>query len=348
MPVNPNVFERLLFYRLNRGPAAVLDLIGAGGLKAAVLAGRLGVFDRLNAGSRSLADLAADVGADPDGLDRLLGLLAELGYVERDSSGFTNTPMTNRWLTDASGTDLLPWLDFWERLAFPFWEAQLEATVREGRPDETLYEWIGDDEDAWRIAQDGFRAAATLTLAPVLERLPVGDGDAVLDLGGGHGEYGAAIAERYPNVEVTLFDLPPALGPARETVADRDLEERVDLVGGDYRTDDLGGPYDLVLLFNVLHAQGPQANRDLLRRVAEVLEDGGRVAVLDQFAGTSRFPVGRAMLAFIDLTYAVTLDARAHPFEAVSGWMESAGFESIDRVDFRRAPGLSLVTATRA
>lgn len=42
MPVRPNLLERLLLYRLHRGPAPMLDLVGAGGLRAVTAADDLG------------------------------------------------------------------------------------------------------------------------------------------------------------------------------------------------------------------------------------------------------------------------------------------------------------------
>ena len=52
MPINPNFVERLLLFRLDRGPAPMLDLFGAAGFEAVCLAIDLGVFDALAGGER--------------------------------------------------------------------------------------------------------------------------------------------------------------------------------------------------------------------------------------------------------------------------------------------------------
>ena len=48
---------------------------------------RLGIADRVAAGPRSAAELAAETGADPDALFRVLRALASLGVLTQDEDG---------------------------------------------------------------------------------------------------------------------------------------------------------------------------------------------------------------------------------------------------------------------
>lgn len=145
-----------------------------------------------------------------------------------------------------------------------------------------------------------------------------------------------------------VFDHPAALDATRAEIAAAGLEDRVRVRGGDYLTDELGEGYDAALLFNVVHAHDGAENVRLLRRVADALAPGGRVAVLDQLAGSARAPVGRAGLGFVGLTYLVTLGARTHPFADVAEWLRAAGFEDVRRTSIRRGgPGNALVQAAK-
>jgi hypothetical protein len=47
MPVTPNLLERLLLFRLDRGPAPILDLFDAAGFKSVALALEVGLFEAL-------------------------------------------------------------------------------------------------------------------------------------------------------------------------------------------------------------------------------------------------------------------------------------------------------------
>lgn len=112
VPVVPNLVERLVLFRLNRGPAPMLDLFGAGGFEAVTLAIDLGLFAALSEGERTPVELADRLDADPEGLRALLDFLAAHGYVAADGAQYRNTEMTTRWLTDAAGTDMAPWFTF--------------------------------------------------------------------------------------------------------------------------------------------------------------------------------------------------------------------------------------------
>ena len=257
--------------------------------------------------------------------------------------------MTERWLTEDSGTNVAPWFTFWNDLVFPFWEEHLEATVRDGEPPLTIYEWFDEDPARWETAQRGFRAAATVTLDEVATKIDVpADARRLLDVGGGHGLYAVELCYRRPDLAATVFDHPEALAVAREEAAAVGLGDRVRTRGGDYWVDDLGEGYDVALLFNVIHAHDGAEIVELFGRVADALVPGGRIAVLDQLAGSARTPVGRAGLGFVDLTYAATLGANVHPYGDVAEWLRAAGFEDVRRTAIRRAgPGNALVEATK-
>ncbi|WP_435062260.1 methyltransferase domain-containing protein [Halobaculum sp. EA56] len=372
MPVVPGLLERLAF-RANLAPSAILDVHGAASLHAAALAEDLGVFAALD-GSRTAADLARELELDREALETLLDALAAVGYVARDGDEYRRTRATERWLTAGGEANLAPFVRFWTDVVLPYWRDHAARAVREGDPGESLYEWLGDDEDAWATTQAGFRSAASLLQGPVADALGDVAGASVLDLGGGHGAYAVELAER--GAAVTLVDHPAALGPAREAAAAADADVR--LVGGDYLADDLwerlgavgaadpetgsspgeepdadrsGDPdegYDLILLFNVLHGHDPDEAADLLDRAAAALAPGGRLAVLDQFDADGPTNLAAVGVALIDLTYLVTLGSGTPDEEATTRWIDAAGLARVDSRTFRRAPGVRLLVAERA
>ncbi|QLG27933.1 methyltransferase domain-containing protein [Halorarum halophilum] len=366
MPVRPGIVDRVAL-RANLAPAAITDLYGAGALHAAVTALDLDLFEELEE-PRTVGELARDLDCDERGVRALAELLAETGYLGRDGRLYYTTNLTRKWLTDANDTNLGPWLRFWVDVVLPYWREHVELAVRTGDPGETIYDWLGDDEGGWETTQEGFRAAATLLVDPVSDTLGDVAGKRVLDLGGGHGAYAVELAER--GAEVTLFDREAALGVAEESVAAAGVEDRVALRGGDYQTDEydedylggedeaasatnLGGDdesasatdFDLVLLFNVLHAHDAEECEQLLERATESLAPDGRLVILDQFEGDG--PTGLADLgvAFVDLAYLVTLGGRTHDVDDVRRWIAFAGCRVTRSETFRRAPGVRLLVA---
>ncbi|WP_255197182.1 methyltransferase [Halorarius litoreus] len=349
MPVAPNALERLVLLRLNRGPGPVLDLVGGASERAVGLALEMGVFDALADKPATLPELAEWVDCAPEGLDPLLGFLVALGYLSRDGDDYANTAMTRAWLLD-DPESVAPWLRFWDEVAFPFWDEHLETAVRTGNPPQTLYEWLDDHPEHWRVTHEGFRAAAAVLAPAVIGKLDLPEGARVLDVGGGHGLYAAELAAENPDATVTVFDSEHAREVATETAEQAGAGYRIAFEAGDYTTDPLdsdGEGYDVALLFNVVHAHDGAETTALLERVHEALRPGGTLYVLDQFEGTARTALGRATVGFVGLTYLVTLGQRAHTVDDVEDWLEEAGFTVEGRESFLTAPGLSLFVAER-
>ncbi len=327
----------------------MLDLFGAAGFEAVALAVDVGLFEALSDDPQTAAELADRIDAHEDGVRALLGFLDAQGYVRERDGRYRNTRMTTKWVTSGSSTSVASWLTFWDDLVFPFWEENLEAAVRTGEPPETLYEWLGDDEKRWETTQRGFRAAASVVVDEVVDAVDIPEGaSAVLDVGGGHGLFAVELCRSRPGLSATVVDRPAALGLARETAADAGLDDRVTTRGADYLREDLGDGYDLALAFNVVHAHDRDETVRLFERAHDALDPGGRIAVLDQFVGSARTPVGRAGLGFVALTYLVTLGASLPAFDEVAAWLGDAGFEGIERTAIRGAgPGNTLLQAIK-
>ncbi|EJN59389.1 methyltransferase [Halogranum rubrum] len=348
MPVVPNAVERLVMLRLNRAPGPVLDLVGGAAERALGLALELDLFAALEASPTSLETLAARVDCDPAGLEPLCEFLVALGYLRReaDNGRYANTRLTEKWLLDADGVGA--WLGFWNEVVFPFWEDNARTAIETGAPRQTLYEWLDEHPEQWRLAHEGFRAAANVLAPTVVEKLDVPGDARVIDVGGGHGRYAVALAERHAGVRATVFDAGPAREVALETARESGVSDRISFVAGDYTVDSLGENYDVALLFNVVHAHDGPENVALFERIRDALTPDGRLYVLDQFDGTARTALSRATVGFVGLTYLVTLGQRAHDVTDVAAWLTEAGFEVRDRHSFLTAPGVSLLVASPA
>ncbi|HLK35628.1 MAG TPA: class I SAM-dependent methyltransferase [Polyangiaceae bacterium] len=145
----------------------------------------------------------------------------------------------------------------------------------------------------------------------------------VLDLGGGHGRYARAFADA--GHATTLFDQPEVVGLARKRHGDA-----LSYLAGDFHeAESFGGPYDLVLLCNIVHGESPPANASIIARAARSLRPGGRIAVREMLLDDQRQnpPSG----VFFNLTMLLYTDHGRVPAVAeVRAWFEAAGLS-----DFR-------------
>jgi 2-polyprenyl-3-methyl-5-hydroxy-6-metoxy-1,4-benzoquinol methylase len=101
----------------------------------------------------------------------------------------------------------------------------------------------------------------------------------VADVGAGHGWAAVAVAEAYPAVRVDAIDLDPAsVRDAREHAAAAGVADRVTVREADAAS--LAGPYDLVLLLEVLHDLARPV--ESLAAIRAALAPGGSVLVADE------------------------------------------------------------------
>jgi cyclopropane fatty-acyl-phospholipid synthase-like methyltransferase len=164
------------------------------------------------------------------------------------------------------------------------------------------------------------------------KRLQLGDANTILDLGGGAGTNAIAFCRAYPSLRATVFDLPATLHTTKRHVDEAGLSARIALQPGDFNRDPLGGPYDAVLMSDILHYQGPEANAALVKKAAAHLAPGGRLIIKDRFLDATRTSPAWAT-AFAVHIMVNTEDGRCYTVEDAAGWMREAGLGSITEIE---------------
>lgn len=346
MPLVPSAFERLVLVGLNRQPALLLDYFATLGFRAVLAALRLGVFEALERGPSTAEAVAESIGADPCGTRSLLSVLAALDYVRLRGEHYENRPTAGRWLVTARDPEFVEATRFLEMAAFDLW-AGVEQSVRTGRPQRPIYEWLEADSDRSASFQTWTRWIAKNAAPEIVRRVPLPErSERLLDVGGGHGRYAAEFCRAHPAISAVVFDLPTALESARDVAQAPEFAGRITLHAGDFLSDPLGEAYDVALLINILHGLRPDENQELLRRVRAALRPGGTVVIAEQFAGRAPGPAVRAIQRLLDLNYHIALGGQTYRFADASEWLAAAGFGRPRRINLRSAPGTSLAVAT--
>ena len=340
MPIVPNLVERTMF-GLKLAPGIFLDFLGAEAFAACIAAHRLGVFSVLAAGALTGAEVAHRIRADERATLVLLRALDALGYVRNKRGHYRLTPMTAKWMP-ALGEGI----GFFTMLIERF--GDLEQAIRLGAPVVDPREWLDRRPHGWRDFQGGMVVLARLAADQIAAktRLPR-SACRLLDVGGGHGLYSIAFCRRSPQLTATVFDLAPALEPARDMVAAANVADRVTLQPGDFWKDELGNGYDVALLFNIVHGILPDKNVELLRKVAVALNPNGLVVILDQLTGRVFGATARAFAALMGLNLFNLAGGQTYAFEEIAGWLTAAGFTNLRCHRLHKLPGNSLVLGTK-
>jgi 2-polyprenyl-3-methyl-5-hydroxy-6-metoxy-1,4-benzoquinol methylase len=319
MPIPLHPTEIDAFLTTHRAPAPHLDLLTVAAFRTAVAGVRLGVFDALAADRLDAPGLGARLGTDPDATGVLADALVSLGYLTRDTDGYANGPAAARWLVTDQPGSYAPTLLLWHDLLFGLW-ADVESTVRTGRPRLDFYGWLGDRPETAARFQTMLATVAGLVADEVAALLPADATGRVLDVGGGHGRYAEAVCQRHPDATVTVLD------PAAQAVA----HDRISVRTRTWQDADWGGPWDAVLLFNVLHGHSPADNGTLLATALAHLRPGGVVAVLDNLAdpAANEWPTDAAFVGMFSLNLLHTQGGRIYRRSDIEGWLAGAGFDA--------------------
>src|SRR5581483_6459488 len=110
----------------------------------------------------------------------------------------------------------------------------------------------------------------------------------VLDIAAGSGVWGIALAQTSPQVRVTAVDWPGVLPVTKETVERFHLADRYHYIAGDIGDVAFGSGYDIATLGHILHSEGEQRSRALLKKVFDALAPGGTIAIAEFLVDDSR------------------------------------------------------------
>lgn len=304
---------------------------------------RLGVFDALAQGPRSAEEMARALQLDPQGLEGLLSALNGFGYLKRWRGRYSNAKASTKWLVstspDSMADGILFFADLWDLLG------DLEGSLRTGATADLHHS--GRPPDFWERYMRGLATFARFTGPAVAKKVRLAQPvQRILDVAGGHGMYSAAICARHAGCVADVLDLPEAVAVGRRIIDEAGMADRVRFREGDLRAADWGGPYDAVLLFNIVHNVTPEEARDMFARAREALRAKGTVVVMDSEYGTGEGDLSQAA-GFGELMFYLTSGTRTYPEETIKSWMAYAGLTGLKATRLLAVPQALIITGTR-
>jgi 2-polyprenyl-3-methyl-5-hydroxy-6-metoxy-1,4-benzoquinol methylase len=336
------VIEHLALW-LNLGPTPVAEAMFGMATSRVIMAGvRLGVYAALAEKPATAQGVAGVCNIHSDGARHLLECLSSLSHVirsvrqlpdEGESVFYALSDRARRWLDPKSETYIGAFLEFnydqWE------WWSHLEEVVTTGQGFE-IHEAEKEDP-RWRRYIEAMFQLARLSAPEVARKLALPSApQSLLDLGGGHGWFSAELCRRHPTLQATVLDLSGSVEIGRGIIQREGMGGRVEHCEGDFLKDDLGGPYDGVLCFQIIHHLTPEQNITLFRKVRNALKPGGILAVLDYF--TPPAPNKPDAAAFLGMHFYLTSSAATYTARDLKAWARDSGFASVRKIGLRRIP----------
>jgi hypothetical protein len=251
------------------------------------VAAHLGLADRMTNGPQASEELARACGAHAPSVYRLCRALANAGvFEEHAGKRFSLTPMGECLRTDVSGSMAGTAKMFGERWHAAAWNELLHS-VHTGEPafpkvyGEGPFEWFSTHREEAEIFNEAMTSFSSTTAAAVVAAYDFSSFTRLADIGGGHGFLLARILKANPKVQGVLVDLPQVVEGAKDLLAKNGVEQRCEIVGGDFFKTVPEG-CDAYMMKHIIHDWGDEACTTLLRHCAQGLTPGGRVLVLEQ------------------------------------------------------------------
>lgn len=332
-----------------RRARAALDLT-AGFVYSQVLfaCARLKLFDLLVGGPMTVPELAPRLGLSEDAARRLLDAAASLDLAERRGGGrYGLGQLGAAFAGNRAALSLVehqPML--YADLADPV--ALLRGERRAGLADYWPYsdleqpKALGPEQVAPYSAL--MAASQPMVAQEALDAYDIARHERLMDVGGGEGVFLAAAAERAPDLELTLVDLPAVAERARARLAAAGLSSRAEICGGDFLRDPLPKGADVVTLIRIVHDQDDARALMLLRNIRQAVEPGATLLVIEAMSGVEGAEPLDAYYGFYTLAMGRGEPRRVDEIEAL---LAQAGFGGF-RLMHNALPTLTSILVAKA
>jgi len=275
----------------------------------------------------------------------LLDALVALGYLNKKGNGYALEPVAKTFLVRGGDTYLGPMIDE-TKLVWESW-AHLTEVVKTGRPFKTVdREKVGREFFPQLVAaifpMSYGTARAAVAAIPDTTRRRI---SRILDVAAGAVPWSIAFAQAIPDARVTMVDYPEVTRVARQFTERFGVADRYDYLEGNLREVDFGrNKFDLVILGHIIHSEGEQWGKKLIKRSSRSLNENGMLLISDMVPNDER--TGPALPLVFGLNMLLNTEhGDVFTMRQYREWLKDAGFKKVTTIE---APGPSpLILATR-
>jgi SAM-dependent methyltransferase len=293
------------------------------GSQTLMTANRLGVFDLLAEAPATAADVGRRLGLDTRMTELFLNACAGLGLCEKDGERYSNSPVSQAFLTAASPASMQNSISFMDDL-YRTW-GDLETAMRSGGPAKTAETYLGTDEAQTRHFVYSMHDRAMAIGRALPDVVDLTGRRRMLDVGGGPGTFSALLTGRYEGLQADVLELAGVADVAEQILEETGAADRVHMRRGDYHDSDFGSGYDVVLMSGMFHRETAGNCRRLIGKARDCLEPGGLLIVNDVF--TDEDGTTPEFSALFGITMMLTApDGCVHADADVVRWMGREGF----------------------
>jgi SAM-dependent methyltransferase len=195
-----------------------------------------------------------------------------------------------------------------------------------------LYNRLHEDPGLDQVFYNFMGSWSKLVTPLWLEKIDFSGFHNVVDVGGGDATNSIALAQAFPNLKITLLDIPNSCKIAQRHIDQQQLSNRIQVMGADIFVDEFPQDQDCFLFIHVLVIWSLEKNTTLLRRAYEALKPGGSVVLFNMMTSDEE---DGPLMAAMDSSYFVSIP---HEGGMIYSWkdheqcLRNAGFTQMQRI----------------
>lgn len=265
---------------------ALLQLVSGYWISQAIyVAARLGIADLLKERPLSVAQLAQETVTHPETLYRLLRGLASVGIFAESAEGqFTLTPLA-AGLQSGKGSLRAMALHLGEK---PSWQAwgELLHSVKTGETafvtahGSEVFDYYSEHVESKEPFDEAMTEYSETVSEAVTKTYDFSGFQRIVDVGSGHAGLLTSILKAYPELQGVAFDLPATVAGARRRIAQEGLQERCDVVGGNF-FDSVPTGGDAYVMKSIIHDWDDERALAILKTIHRALLPGGKLLIIE-------------------------------------------------------------------
>lgn len=320
-------------------PEAILDIaIGFMGAKQLFAASRVGLFNALADGQRTLDELVSATGVNAQQLRILADSMTAQGLLTRTGGSYALTPDAAAYLTaDGSGIDLTPFLAFLNDISYKQW-LSYDNTVDSGAAGT-----LELDESGWGDFMAGVMTYNELHAEQLAANFDFSRYRNALDFGGLSPAFAVNGMKANPELNTRFVFDPDFTDSVQQAVEAAGLSDRSTVEGGDTATAQPGGEHDLVLVNHVIHRFDDAQNRVIFANARAAAASGAHLVVLDFFLDDN--PVQRKIDALHAGEYFNIDGTVVYPESTVAEWLAATGWKPVETIALPGSPRILVAEA---
>jgi hypothetical protein len=303
------------------------------------------VFDVLDEGPKSLMETAQATGASERGLSAIMDALVGFNFLAKDTDRkYSLTAESAAFLVSTKPSFQGGLLRHTSVQLIPNWLA-LSEVVKTGKPAEAVNQQGAGTEFFEILVPDIFPLsyAGAQDLAAHFAWAKREGTASVLDLGAGSGVWGIAQAQSAPNVTVSAVDWPGVIDVTRAIVGKFGLTDRFTFVTGDLQDADFGSGHAAATVGHILHSEGEERSRKLLKRIFDALASGGTIAIQEFLVNAERTGPVNGLIFAVNMLVNTDVGG-TYSFEEIASWLADVGFADARLLEARGPSPLILAT----